>query len=470
MQYPDDNMDELFRKAAENYPLNTNMSDWSKVQGMLAPDESNISKRNDKRHLLWLLLLLPLFFICNRIVTPGNDTASISKNTAKGEAVKQAQPQTATDVAIDQAKTSSATQPTVREHAVTENSTTTENQNLSTTSDYPRPYSEKRSNAHHPDIATMHEHKTTIENNKLTLNGSSRESSYQNDTRTAIKKRKATTGRATNDLPGESAATKASNTIATLDPQDKKDNAVHQPAVETNAVAAAGKTPSKEDVKAPQTGTSQAETKSEQKRIITTTPKKHVYIGVIGAPDISTVKFEKFSQVGFEAGIILGYEFSKKLSIEAGAFSDKKFYYSEGEYVNSSKMYLPANTKIISMDGYCRMIEIPVVVKYNVLTKGEHALYAAAGVSSYLMKHEDYNYNYLYVTSSTTATHNKVYDNATKNWVSVLQLSAGYSHKLGKIGDFRVEPYYKIPLKGLGYGELPISSLGIHFGITKKLF
>ena len=35
MQYVNDDMDELFRRAAENYPLNTNSADWNEVQKKL---------------------------------------------------------------------------------------------------------------------------------------------------------------------------------------------------------------------------------------------------------------------------------------------------------------------------------------------------------------------------------------------------------------------------------------------------
>ena len=35
MQYVNDDMDELFRKAAKDYPLDTSGSDWSKVAAAL---------------------------------------------------------------------------------------------------------------------------------------------------------------------------------------------------------------------------------------------------------------------------------------------------------------------------------------------------------------------------------------------------------------------------------------------------
>jgi hypothetical protein len=35
MQYVNDDMDELFKRAAENYPLDTNSANWNKVLAAL---------------------------------------------------------------------------------------------------------------------------------------------------------------------------------------------------------------------------------------------------------------------------------------------------------------------------------------------------------------------------------------------------------------------------------------------------
>jgi hypothetical protein len=40
---------------------------------------------------------------------------------------------------------------------------------------------------------------------------------------------------------------------------------------------------------------------------------------MVAGPDISTVKFQKFSEVGLQAGVLLGYAVSNRFAIEAGA-------------------------------------------------------------------------------------------------------------------------------------------------------
>ena len=61
------------------------------------------------------------------------------------------------------------------------------------------------------------------------------------------------------------------------------------------------------------------------------------------------------------------------------------------------------------------------------------------------------------------------YTNETKNWFSVVNLSLGYTHKLGGNGSIRVEPYLKIPIKNIGVGNMPITSTGLNIGFTKTL-
>src|SRR5689334_19464578 len=58
MQYVNDDMDELFRRAAENYPLDTTGADWNKVMAaMQTPGE--VQERSKKRRFLWLFMLVP---------------------------------------------------------------------------------------------------------------------------------------------------------------------------------------------------------------------------------------------------------------------------------------------------------------------------------------------------------------------------------------------------------------------------
>ncbi len=62
-----DDMDELFRRAADSYPLKTDTSDWQQVEQKLAATEPDKPAKAGVKNKSWflLLLLLPLAWICN---------------------------------------------------------------------------------------------------------------------------------------------------------------------------------------------------------------------------------------------------------------------------------------------------------------------------------------------------------------------------------------------------------------------
>src|SRR5882757_9111781 len=79
-----DDMDDLFRRAADGYPLNTNSSDWNKVQSAMQLSEKgtipNVESKKKYRRFLWLLLLLPFGFVIEKYGfqnhNKGNGTAN----------------------------------------------------------------------------------------------------------------------------------------------------------------------------------------------------------------------------------------------------------------------------------------------------------------------------------------------------------------------------------------------------------
>ncbi|MGN6166453.1 MAG: outer membrane beta-barrel protein, partial [Flavisolibacter sp.] len=212
-----------------------------------------------------------------------------------------------------------------------------------------------------------------------------------------------------------------------------------------------------------------ADAKSEIKKAQKQKNRKF-YLGVMGGLDATSVKFQKVKNAGYDVGVLLGFDVNKKWSIETGVFLDKKFYYSKGQYFNTSKIYLPPNSEISMVDGDCRMWEVPVKLLYNFKDKGNHNWFVSAGVSSYFMTKQNYEYDYYYPITGQSYYAYKSYNNTSNHIFSIAQFSGGYTHKLGKIGDLRIEPYLKMPLKGVGVGSLYLKSAGIQIGITKKMF
>ena len=110
------------------------------------------------------------------------------------------------------------------------------------------------------------------------------------------------------------------------------------------------------------------------------------------------------------------------------------------------------------------MWDIPVNVRYNIAPRKSSNFFASAGLSSYLMKEEDYNYFYYY--NGNPVNRFRSYYTDDKQWFSVLNLSVGYERKISKTLSLQAEPFFKQPLKGIGFGSVKLNTTG--FFISAK--
>lgn len=190
------------------------------------------------------------------------------------------------------------------------------------------------------------------------------------------------------------------------------------------------------------------------------------YAGIISGIDLSSIRFKSI-RTGSTKGFIIGYAVNKKWSIESGLLWDTKRVYDNGKNFHPPG-YTPTNgITIVDVNGKSRLYELPVNMKYTIIS-GKQSLFTTAGLSSYIMRSETYDYKY--EQNNQPGGHNYLsYTNATKNWFSIVNFSVGYIHKLGDFGSIRVEPYVKLPLKNLGVANMPITSTGLNIGFTKPL-
>lgn len=193
--------------------------------------------------------------------------------------------------------------------------------------------------------------------------------------------------------------------------------------------------------------------------------ERGVYAGLMAGLDLSSVHFTSL-KAGATKGVIMGYAFNKKWSVESGVFWDSKRYHANGEYFHPSGYILPAGINMLAVKGENKMYEWPVNIRYTIVPD-KNRLFATAGLSSYFMKQE--NYEYEYEQNGQYSKSYASYSNQTKNMFSVINLSVGFTRSLGTIGDIRVEPYVKLPVKKLGFNNMPIMSTGINIGFTKWL-
>ena len=161
-----------------------------------------------------------------------------------------------------------------------------------------------------------------------------------------------------------------------------------------------------------------------------------------------------------------GYQFNKHWSVYTGIIYTKKNYDLNGSDYHPPKHYWTQYVDLERVEGYCRMWEVPLLARYTFNPGAKSAFFVSTGLSSYFMKKQDYNYTFKNMgVSGTSAWTN---DSSFNHVFSILHLSAGFEKQLGRHMNWQIEPYAKIPLGGVGFGNIKLSSFGINLSVQYR--
>lgn len=195
----------------------------------------------------------------------------------------------------------------------------------------------------------------------------------------------------------------------------------------------------------------------------TSTPKSKFSFALLAGLDASTVKFRYSDNAGVNMGFVVGYHWNDRWSVHTGAIYTHKNYTVAGKDFTAPKNSWLANYRIDMVDGFCNMWEIPLSVRYTMQGNRGKSFFLSSGLSSYLMTRENYNYAYYY--NGQYGTRNSNYPTSNTYLLSILKLSAGWVKPMGKSSSLLIEPYASLPLAGVGYGNIKLSSFGLNFSL-----
>jgi len=506
----DTDFDDLFRRASDKYPLRTDSSDWDRMAAALekdpgadTPDDTDDTDKRRRRRFFWWFLLLPLAGIGyyaahnsggHRSATPDSGVA-ITKPATGAATVKGGSNENATNASATDAKAFDNTSRNTQPNTTTSPTGGDAGGGSKTANEKPNtePAVAATPLAQSGGQAAGTAGSRPAEG-QLLAHGMPRKAPRMvnsNDPKNSDKIVRRLTERSeghervgpwrsrSNEVLGDVPARPATETESETEPNRFKDAQTSKGSIDPtkNPVAAAFTlhTLNRAPLTNPYTLNVKvtAPEKAAVKKDSTKSKTKHqsyLYAGLTAAPDLSTVKFQSTKGVGTTFGVLLGYAFSPHWAIETGAYLDRKRYYTDGEYFNTKKVYMPPNSYLENVDGTCYMWEIPLNVRYTFNPEAKTRWFATAGLSTYLMNREKYTYVYKYNTG--TYNHSATWDlkKASQYPFSIIGVSAGFEQRLGNIGNLRVEPYLRVPLGGVGTGKLPILSSGINIGITRRLW
>lgn len=196
------------------------------------------------------------------------------------------------------------------------------------------------------------------------------------------------------------------------------------------------------------------------KPVVITRPKFGVRLMM--APDINTVGSSNPFALGDSYGVLFEYQFINRLRVQVGAVRTVKKYVSgPGDYYNPTGFWT-YGVKPATIEADCKILDLPLNIRWDAIRRPKYDLFLGAGLSSYLMLNERYNYKY--APPYNTNTHlrqNWEKSRGSDHFFSTLNLSVGYERQLQKGFTVQIEPYLKLPIKGVGFAAVDIYSTGL---------
>ena len=185
--------------------------------------------------------------------------------------------------------------------------------------------------------------------------------------------------------------------------------------------------------------------------------EKRLNVALTFAPDVTALKIRDIAGLGNSIGLNLEYFILPNLSINAGAMHSFKTY---GAGEESYGGYVPAATRV---DGQCWVLDLPLNIRYYFIHQNLGRWYVSTGLSSYLMLKEKYRWYGGYGQEMQTDIRN---DN--RHYFDILNLGFGYERVLTDRMALQVEPYLKLPIKGIGEENLELKSAGVLIGLKYR--
>jgi hypothetical protein len=191
-------------------------------------------------------------------------------------------------------------------------------------------------------------------------------------------------------------------------------------------------------------------------------------IGFTVSPDFASVHSVAGDRPGRSFGLTVDYQVLDRLYISTGLLLTRKNYTSNpNNYHAPEDYYRPASLhKIDLIKGSFDMLEIPLNLRYDFRANSSTVFFVSGGVSSYLMTSEHSQYYFDFFGRQECQNFDPRLEPKSRNYLfSAVNLSMGVETGLSNSLSLLVAPYVKIPTRGMGMGQVQITSLGLNFSL-----
>lgn len=187
-------------------------------------------------------------------------------------------------------------------------------------------------------------------------------------------------------------------------------------------------------------------------------PANRWSLQLVSGPEWGSVKLKTPAQEGFDMGFLVDFRLKSKWSLESGLLFSKKLYVTQPRYYNP-KYPLPDREELKEIEADCMVTDIPLNIRFDFLQAPRNRLFIKTGLSTFWMNRE--NYDFIYQSQPYSWEWVSELSNENLYILSVWNLSAGFESSLGKNISLVGEPFLKIPLQGIGFGRVKLTSFGM---------
>jgi len=192
-------------------------------------------------------------------------------------------------------------------------------------------------------------------------------------------------------------------------------------------------------------------------------------INISAGPDVSAVTIDNIGKMKVAYGAGISYSFAKKWTISTGFFVARKVYNAGPSDYHPSAGFWYNYPDLKTIEADCKVYDVPIIINYSFSQNSRHSWFGGVGISSYFMKREEYEY------ISKDPSGQSFYDsysisNKNQHYLSSVRLSAAYERKFNNQVSIITEPYFNLPLTGIGFGKVKLYSSGILFTLSVKPF
>jgi hypothetical protein len=188
-------------------------------------------------------------------------------------------------------------------------------------------------------------------------------------------------------------------------------------------------------------------------------------LSLVAAPDISVTKMSKPSKLSSNFGVLANYNLTKRISFTSGIiYAKKRYNYTGlGQQTNAIAAY-PWD-----VNADCDVLDIPINVNYKLLDHKKYAISLNAGASSYVMLKEKYQFTPSNPSSPQNPRSIEI-KNENQYLFGVANIGLSINREISRGLSIGVQPFIKLPLTGIGYGNARLRSTGISFSLNMDLF